>query len=797
MIKNYLLITLRGMTKNKLFVIINVFGMGIAIACSIVAFLAYRYDATFDHVHENNAALYRVGSIREFDKQLTPFGYTALPMGEIVRNIPDVSGSTRYIETWKDIKRDDDLFSVNFSYVDPEFFQMFSWEFISGNSADLKRKENVFISETMAVRLFGSAQMAFGKTFTQLKREQNKELRIAGVFRDPISNSSFFKKEGSVYIGFESYKDDHGVREDDWTKECTVFVQINDAGNVSTVHTALQGYVENNNKVRDDFQVVEFVLDPLTTMAREDRKRSVRASTWAAPPIAAIIGSVIGSVVMAILLLLIACFNLTNTAIAISSRRLKEIGIRKVMGSMRLQLIIQFIGETTFICFLALLVGLGLTDILIEGWNIMTSNNIHLSANYFDSPAFLAFLVGMLLCTGVLAGSYPAFYISRFEPVNILKGKLKFGGTNYFTRILLGLQFTFSLIAIVNAIGFFQNARYQEQYDLGFDVRGTVIATVNNKSEFETYRNALQSNDEILSVAGARTGIFSSPHHEPVKHQSKETEVDIIYVGENYLKAMDLKLVEGRDFMEDSETDQKESVIVTENMAKLFQWENPIGKEIVWKDSVKLYVVGVVMNVYTRGLWREMEPMMIRYVLPEQYTQLVVSAKADNIAAVNAFMSSQWKIVFSDRLYNGRMLMSQLQQVIDLNHSAMMAYAFLGIIALLLSASGLFTLVSLNVIRRMKEIGVRKVMGASVANISRIINTEFIIVLAIASALGSFASYNMSNVILGSIWKYYQAVNATTLSIAIGILFTVSLVTIAYKVIGVARINPVKTLRDE
>lgn len=793
MIKNYLLITLRGMTKNKLFVIINVFGMGIAVACSIVAFLAYRYDDTFNGVHENRSAIYRVSSVREFDKQLTRFGYASLPLGELVKNVPDIDRSTRYIKTWKDIKRNEDLFSVNFSYVDPEFFEIFSWDFISGSAADLKVKENVLVSEIMAVRLFGSAEAAVGKTISQLKGELKKEIRVAGVFRDPVPNSSFYKREGAVYTSYENYKDDHGIRSDDWKEQCTLFVQVNEAANVPAVHAALQTYIPNNNKAREDFQVTEFTLDQLTTMAHVDRAESIRGTTWEAPPRAAIIGSV----VMAILLLLIACFNLTNTAIAISSRRLKEIGIRKVMGSMRFQLILQFIGETTFICFLALVVGIGLADILIQGWNVMTSNNIQLSSNYFDSPAFLFFLIGLLLFTGILAGSYPAFYISRFEPVNILKGKLKFGGTNYFTRILLGLQFAFSLIAIVNAIGFFQNARYQQAYDLGFDVRGTLVASVNNRSEFETYANAIQVRPEILSVAGARRGIFSSPDHEPVKHESRQAEVDIIYVGENYLNTMDLKLVSGRDFVKNSETDSRESVIITENMAALFQWEKPIGKEVIWKDSVKLYVVGVIKNVYTEGLWKEMEPMMIRYILPDQYTQVIVSTKPDQVAGVNAFMEKQWKRVFPNRLYNGNMLVSQLERVVDLNHSVMITYGFLGVVALLLSVTGLFTLVSLNIIRRMKEIGVRKVLGASIINISRIVNTEFIIVLVIASAFGSFASYNMSNVILGSIWKYYQGVNAVTFIVAVGLLLSVSIFTIAYKVIGVAKIDPVKTLRDE
>ncbi len=795
MLKSYLLIAIRGMMKNKLFVIINVFGMGIAVASCIVAFLAHQYDSTFDDIHSNGAKIFRVGAVRQFENTLTRYGYAAFPLGEIVdKTFQDVDKVTRYASSQSNFKRADELFESQLSYVDPAFFEMFTWEFIEGNSSGLTDKTSVMISELMAARLFGTPDNAMGKTITQVYGTDKKEVKVSGVFREPPPNSSFYKKAGAAYMSFESYKDEQpGMLDDDWKQTCSLFVQINNTSRVDKVQQQLQQYVANNNKVRDDFQVEEFTLDPLTTMAHRDRAEDIRSTTWEAPPISAISGAV----VMATLILLIACFNLTNTAIAISSRRLKEIGIRKVMGSRRTQLVFQFIGETTFICFLSLLVGVGLADSLIAGWNIISGNNIYIGANYVEAPSVFLFLGGILVFTGVLAGSYPALYVSKFQPVSILKGKLRFGGTNYFTRVLLALQFAFSLIAVVNAIAFMQNARYQENYDLGFNIRGSVIASVNNQSEFDTYHNALRSNPQILAIAGAQNGIFSSPEHGPVKHDSKQAEVVVIHVGENYLNAMGLELIEGRDFIKDSGTDEKESVIITQKMANVFGWQQPVGKEIIWKDTVKLFVIGVVKDVYTAGLWREMEPMIVRYVLPDKYKQVVVSASASNILSVNQYMADEWNKVFQNRLYTGHMLASDLQRVVDLNHSAMYTYAFLGAIALLLSATGLFALVSLNVIRRMKEIGVRKILGASVSNITWIVNTEFVIILVAACGLGSWASYSISNMIISSIWKYYQGVNPITFVISIGLLFTISFLAIGYKVFSVASMNPANTLNDE
>ena len=291
MLKNFLLITLRNMMKNKLFIFINVFGMAVAIACCIVAYFAYEYEATFDGNHTNGAQIYRVSAVREFDHQTTRYGYGPLPLRGIVsQNFKDVDKSSRYHFSWSNFKRVDDLFQSNLSYVDPEFFEMFSFEFIKGDPKALKDVSSVFINDKMAIRLFGSPEEAFGKTITQVYGKTLKEIKIAGVFKEQPQNSSFYPRE--AFMNFENCKDEHtSLTDDNWTQESTLFLQITDPGRVGEVHRQLQPYIENNNKVREDFIIKELALDHFPTMALHDRAELVRSWTWDAPPPAAIVGS--------------------------------------------------------------------------------------------------------------------------------------------------------------------------------------------------------------------------------------------------------------------------------------------------------------------------------------------------------------------------------------------------------------------------------------------------------------------------------------------------------------------------
>lgn len=790
MIRNYLLITWRSMMKNKIFIFINIFGLSVAIACCIVAYFNWEFDSEFDSHHTNAANIYRVSTVREFEGRSTLFGFVPVPLGNVIRqNIPDVDKAVRLSWSFSNFKVNDNLFPAELTYADPELFEVFNFEMTHGSAAAMKDKTRIFLSDEMALKLFGTVDAA-GKPLTQVIGTTLKEYVVGGVFKKQVGNSSF---NASAYTHYDNYFDEATeVDENDWKNRNTLFVLISDPSRVSVVQQQIQTYRENNNKVREDFIIRDFVVEPFIGMARRDSSNDTWTQTRSAHPAEAVISPII----MAVLVLLIACFNMTNTAIAISSRRLKEIGLRKVMGSMRSQLIVQFLGETVFICAISLFFGLFLGELLLGGWNALWIE-MKLTSHYLDDPEFLFFIIGMLVFTALVAGGYPAFYISHFEPISILKGKLKFGGTNYFTRILLALQYSISLAAIIFAIAFYGNSIYQRDFDIGFDQNGVIIAYVANEGEFETYRNSLVENKDIVSVAGSQHSIFSSRYNDPVKHGTKQLEVDIIDVGDDYIKTMGLNLVEGRDFRKDSETDRKESIIVSRKFADSFGWSEPIGKEVIWMDTVRLYVIGVIKDVYTQGLWREMEPLMIRYTSRDKYSHVIVNGPVSKLTEINKFMEQQWKVVFPNRLYNGWYLNAGMAQAMTVNDNIVLMFAFMGVIALVLSVTGLFTLVSLNIIKRMKEIGVRKVLGASVANITRIINTEFMIILVISSLLGTALSYVAVDKLMSGIWKYYQPATTFTFCVSVFLMFAISAVAVAYKVYAAASMNPVKTLRDE
>ena len=382
------------MMKNKLHIFINISGLAIAVATCIVSYYNYDFNASFDTNHKNLSSIYRVNSTREFQNQTTAYGYVPIGLGNAIKEtVPDVDQLTRYYPDRADFRIGDEIFSEPLQYVDPDMFSMFTFDFIDGKGASIAEKGTIIISEGQARKFFNEV-LVVGKVITQvLDSGKVKEYLIGGVYKNQPENSSF-GFEGT-YVLFDNWFDgsDPSFNENSWKSRSQLYVQINDASRIAAVEGQIKPLTENNNRVREDFIIKEFKLDPFEGMGVRDSYNEVPGSwTRQASPLAA----VAGTGMMGILILLIACFNLTNTSIAISSGRLKEIGIRKVMGSERRHLILQFMGETVFITFIALILGGLLAEFFLipafnELWEFMK-----LQTNYFETPDFTLFMVGTL-----------------------------------------------------------------------------------------------------------------------------------------------------------------------------------------------------------------------------------------------------------------------------------------------------------------------------------------------------------------------------------------------------------------
>ena len=801
MIKSYLLITLRSLMKNKLFIVINVFGMGIAIACCIVAYLNWEFSAHWDESQKNAGIIYRVQFWREFQGKRDRYGMAPMPLGTYIKhNFKDVNQTVRYMSSYCDMRIGDEIFGTDMVFADSAFFELFTYELKYGSFADFQSKGKVFISDEVARKYYNSEDVV-GKPITQIILGKDglrrpKEFEVGGVFKKLPGNSSLRFEVITLLDNFWDINLDPELSESNWKRWTHVlFLKIDDPTRIASITAQMQQYVEPQNKAREDFKISKYYLENFEGMMKRDRANPRLESDYLGGGIPE--EAITAPTILAAMLLLLACFNFTNTSIAISSQRLKEIGIRKVMGGMRSQLIAQFLGENLVLCFLGLLAGLLLAEWLVPAYDAMWPW-LDLNLSYSQHAGFLLFLVALLAGTAILAGSYPSFYITSFEPVSILKGKAKFGGTNWFTRILLGGQFIISLTMIITGFAFYQNGQYQKDYDLGFATHGVISTWVNNEGAFNTYRDALASNKDIEIIAGTKHHIANAWYNDPIKFESVTREVDIMDVGDNYFEVMDMTLVSGRKFQKNSETDRKESVIVTEELVKQFGWtDNPIGKRLVWVDTVRLFVVGVVKNVYARALWAPVQPLMIRYVAPDKYQQLVVKMDPKKIGEVNEFMEKKWKEVFPNAQYTGQMIDQELQETNDINKNVVTMFGFLGFFAALMTGIGLYTLVSLNIVKKMKEIGVRKVLGASLANIVGVINFEFVINLGIATVIGGGLGYLGTNWLMDSIWEYYLKMGLVSLALSVIAMVMIALLSVGYKTLSTASLNPTKTLRDE
>ncbi|HCU19634.1 MAG TPA: hypothetical protein DF818_10230 [Bacteroidales bacterium] len=791
MLKNYFLVAFRNLLKNKIFTLINIMGLGIALAVCIVAFFNNMFNYDFDRTHENFESIYRVTSFRDMKGREQEYGISPATLGlELKRDIPGIERSARLLRSESPVKEGDDIFSSNISYVDPEFLDIFTFPIILGDKKSIENQGSVLLSEKMANSLFGK-EYPIGKTISVVNdNDREFTYSVGAVYRDLPENSSF---RIDVLTHLDNFLLMWDVTDADWKLWANAFfVMIPQKSLVPSVAQSLKTYIPVQNKAREDFIINRFNLVALDDVGENTRIiwssglfPSLHPAALYSPP------------VMALFILLIACFNFANTSISVFGKRLKEIGLRKTFGGQKRQIVTQFMIETIVICFLALIVGLAFASFLVPAYSSLWAY-MSIKLTFSGYGIFWIFLVLLVLITGFLSGVYPAIYVSSFSPVNVLKGSYLFRGTGMLSLILLTLQFSISAAALVMGIVFAQNSKYQDTLDLGFD-RDKLIAVPVTTELFLSFRNEVLTNPKIISAEGTVNHIGWGTYRRPLKDAEKQLEVDVFDVGPEYLKTMGLRLVEGRlfDELRAAADRTNSSIVVNRKFVKDFGWDDAIGKSVTLYDTTRLTVIGVVEDFFHNGVWRAIEPSMMRLSTDDNFNILAVRADKPDLPEVLEYLNQKWKKHAPNSLFNGMLQEDLMKEGKDINDSIMKVNIFLAVTAALLSLIGMYNLVSIDIIRRTKEMGIRKIQGAPLINITWLASRKFMSVVLIASLLGSTGGYYLSKSLLDSIWDHFVDISVITLILSSFILIFATTITLSYKIVTAALRNPVESLRYE
>ena len=791
MYRNYLLVAFRNLLKNKVFTLINILGLGIALSVCIVAFFNHMFNYEFDRANVNFDKIYRVNSFRDMQGREQEYGIVPATLGiQARKEIPGIEKSARMATSGSPVKRGVDMFPTQISYVDPEFLDIFTFPILLGDSKSIESQGNVLLSRKMASTLFGN-EYPIGKSISVFNnRNVEYTYTIGGVFADCPDNSSF---RIDILTHFDNFLSMWDVKDTDWKfNTAAMFILVHDKSALQSITRSLKSYITVQNEARKDFRINRFTLIPLKDVGANSRL------TWSSSLFPSLHpAAVISPPIMALFILLIACFNYANTSISTFSKRLKEIGLRKTFGAQRRQLVSQFMFETVIICSFALFVAVVFAEFLVPAYSSLWSY-MSIELTFTKYAVFWLFLVLLLALTGFLAGVYPALFVSSFNPVSIMKGGFIFKSSGKLSSVLLTLQFTISTMALVMGIVFTKNATYQESLDLGYDRRNIIVVPV-PQDNYDSYRTEILSNPKVISAEGTQNHIGFGGYRRPIKDEAKQLEVDFLDIGPEYARIMGLHLAAGRLFDQQRVAADRSSgsIIVNQKLVDNFGWMNPIGHTVTLYDTTKFTVIGVVKDFYLRGVWQKVEPAVLKLSNSDKFGIVTVRAKPEDLPGVLEDVNLKWKKMGINDIFGGMLQEDTMREGKDINGSIMKVNIFLAITAALLSLIGMYNLVSLDIIRRTKEMGIRKINGAPVPLMMYLNSKKFLIVLGIASVFGCAGGYYMSLKLMDSIWDYFVDISAGTLLVAAAIMFFATLFTIIFKIGKAALRNPVDLFRYE
>lgn len=804
MLKNYFKIAWRNLVRNKSYALLNVLGLSVGLACCILITLYVLNELSYDKFHENYEDLYRITESVDEEGKAQTYASTYSALAPALKNyFPEINEVTHvYPISGLVIGPDNTKFQEDdIVLADSAFLTMFSFEMLQGDkSTALDQPFTMVITPSVATKFFGN-ENPIGKTLAFKDARQSFDFQITGVVQEPPSNSHIKYK---YIISYESLRN---LRNWEYNQKyyppMYTYALVKNPTDVQKMESfmdqfTLQYYGEENGYSNG------FNFQPVSDIHLRSNLGNEMSANFDITYIYIFLA-------ISIFILIIACINFMNLATARSMKRIKEVGMRKTLGAQKGQLIRQFLSEAILMTFISLVLAVLIVETVIPYFNEISGKALEFGI--FSSWESITVLIGLVVIVGMISGSYPAFYLSSFKPIQSLKGdKAKQSSSGiFFRRGLVVFQFfistslIFGTIIITKQLDFLKNAR------LGFDKEQVLMIQMRETAD---QINAKALKQEMLSLPGVKNvsaasgvpGIASGIHGFtviPTKNEADSAIFQTLTVDFDYLKTLGIKVQQGRDFSEDYGTDESSAFIINRTAAKKFNFDNPLGEELMLKywlsNEVEKsgQVIGVVDDFQYHSLHKSIDPVII-HVLSGTYYHDYITIKlgTNDYQATIGEIESKWKAFNPNRPMEFAFLDDTFDALYRSESRLSRVFNAFALIAVFIACLGLFGLASYSTEQRFKEIGIRKVLGANITNILGLLGKEFTILILIALTIGFPVAYLVTNEWLNNF--------AARIDISIWLFLGSSLIvlliawtTISYQSVKAALMNPVKSLKSE
>ena len=808
MFHNYLKVSFRNIKRHKGYSFINVLGLAIGISCCILIFTFLRHELSYDSFHKNENSLFRIVRTAKLpggEKDI--IAIHPVPLGPaLLAEIPQVSHFVRFIGGNAVVSFGEKSFSERLVFADAPLFDVFTFPLLKGDpAAALKELHSIVLSETAAKKYFGDGE-PLRKILTLTMEGERQEFIVTGVAQIIPENSSI---KFDFVLPYENYPAYNRVITNWRSSRTHTYVKLSENVQPSDIEKKFPGFASKNfgevikrgqkngylSQDRDAWQlhlqrIRDIHLDPKVKWGKESTSNPVNLYILSG---------------IALLVLLIACINFITLAMGRSTYRAKEVGVRKVLGGVRKQLLTQFLGESLLLSFLALILGMVFAKAFLSTFNNLVNKNLII--DYSAGGITLLFIVGLMFLVGIFAGSYPAVFLSAFRPVDALQAKVKIGGKGIVTKSLVMIQYILSIFLIISTLVMWRQLNYIRSKPLGFDKEQIIyIQTYSfwQESEgagiFEIYRNELTGHSEILNISCADSSFTDGWSIEEWEQNGQKKTAFVYRIDHNYLDTLGIELLQGRNFLKKFTSDESEAVIINEALAKQFEWDSAIGQKLYGFNNVQGLtdptVIGVVKNYHFESLHNEIAPVILHINPSWPIQTILVKIRPDNISQTLTYLRETWQKITSHKPFEYYFLSDDVDRQYreEARWSKIVSYSSL--LAILISCLGLFGLTSLRVAQRTKEIGIRKILGASVPKVVQLISLEFIKLVTVANLIAWPAAYLVMHRWIQS-FAYRIPIEVWIFLLAAALAILIALVTVCLQSVKAAISDPVQALRYE